>query len=739
MATSGYVDVRLSKWDTLRFSWSLSSQSIAHNTSTVAWKLELVAGEYGYLQTLASKYWLVTVDSNEYSGQNSIGVDNNQTKVLASGSTVIGHDADGSKTFSFSFEQSIDIVFNGDYIDTLSGSGNGVLPDIPQASQPSLVTWPETTNNVGAFGETFSIHMNRASSNFTHTVRYEYGKRSGVIAEGVDTGTTWAVPLEFMNDVPNVTSASGRIYVDTYTDSGKTLVGTKYTGFTVTVPISVKPTCTMTLEDVTGIDDIYGSPVQGLSRIKVTVKPTLAYSSPIASYTINANGVNYSAAEITTEPLKTAGTSRVTVTVKDTRGRTGTAYYDMNVQENTAPRVSTLTVGRCDEDGTENDQGEYCRVVFSALISSMSGKNTAQYTLRYKKSSATTWTQIELTELNNVYDVTSHLEIFAADGNSSYDVEIIATDRHYTEVRSTSVSTAFTLFNCHPSGTGWRFGGVAEDENTLQNDLALHQVGNTYAFQPSAFEGAKGYTLLATINLTALNVNAPIVFIINRRGALCPMTVYARFASSSTSLDPDLASFTYDGDNFGAFMVKTATSTWRLYVDNTSGWSNPCLQSWYTTENQKSRLQITFTHEQVDGTNPNVLGTYYRAVPAKMQSILDYVYPVGSIYFSYSHVSPGDLFGGTWVRLENTFLWAVDEDGAIGQTGGSKTHTLTVDELPSHSHGSVYSQHAAGTKDRAWYSTTGTSMAYGAVATGGGAAHNNMPPYTQVSVWRRTA
>jgi hypothetical protein len=186
-------------------------------------------------------------------------------------------------------------------------------------------------------------------------------------------------------------------------------------------------------------------------------------------------------------------------------------------------------------------------------------------------------------------------------------------------------------------------------------------------------------------------------------------------------------------------MVKTATSTWRLYVDNTTGWSNPCLQEWYTTDNQMSRISVVFPSECVEGTDPSVLGTYYRAVPAKMQSILDFIYPVGSIYLSYSHVSPAELFGGTWVRIENAFLWAVASNGAIGQTGGEAEHTLTVSELPAHTHGSVYSQHATGTKDKAWYTTAGSSVAYGTVSAGGGEAHNNMPPYIQVSAWRRTA
>jgi hypothetical protein len=114
-------------------------------------------------------------------------------------------------------------------------------------------------------------------------------------------------------------------------------------------------------------------------------------------------------------------------------------------------------------------------------------------------------------------------------------------------------------------------------------------------------------------------------------------------------------------------------------------------------------------------------------------------YPVGSIYIAYNHTNPGTLFGGTWVRIENAFLWGVDSSGTIGQTGGERAHKLTVDELPSHTHGSVYSGNAAGTKTHAWLASGGSSMAYGTVATGGGEEHNNMPPYIQVSIWRRTA
>jgi hypothetical protein len=164
------------------------------------------------------------------------------------------------------------------------------------------------------------------------------------------------------------------------------------------------------------------------------------------------------------------------------------------------------------------------------------------------------------------------------------------------------------------------------------------------------------------------------------------------------------------------------------------------LQDWFTTDNQMARLSVEFSDEIIEGTTPSVLGTYYRATPAALPSIIDCLLPVGMIIQLYSHADPNDMYPGTtWVRIENAFLWAVDSVGTIGQTGGEKTVTLTANQIPAHSHGSVYSQHADGTKDKAWYTTTGTSVAYGPVSTGGGQAHNNMPPFVQVSVWRRTA
>lgn len=66
-------------------------------------------------------------------------------------------------------------------------------------------------------------------------------------------------------------------------------------------------------------------------------------------------------------------------------------------------------------------------------------------------------------------------------------------------------------------------------------------------------------------------------------------------------------------------------------------------------------------------------------------NFLDIVYPVGSMYFSTSSVSPADTVGGTWEQIENCLLAASgSEYSNVGNFGGSKT--ITIEQMPSHSH-----------------------------------------------------
>ena len=142
-------------------------------------------------------------------------------------------------------------------------------------------------------------------------------------------------------------------------------------------------------------------------------------------------------------------------------------------------------------------------------------------------------------------------------------------------------------------------------------------------------------------------------------------------------------------------------------------------------------------------------------VPGKITSIANLVYPVGSIYMSINSASPEILFGGTWERIQDTFLLAAGNSYSAGTTGGEATHTLTQTEMPSHTH----TQEAHAHRLHIWFDAAATgskvntpastsplskasftdSLAPKINSTGGGQAHNNMPPYLAVYVWKRTA
>lgn len=169
-------------------------------------------------------------------------------------------------------------------------------------------------------------------------------------------------------------------------------------------------------------------------------------------------------------------------------------------------------------------------------------------------------------------------------------------------------------------------------------------------------------------------------------------------------------------------------------------------------------------------------------------NIFDLIYPVGSIYMSVNSTSPATLFGGTWEQVKDRFLLSAGNTYTNGNTGGEATHTLTQNEMPSHTHTQdshshttdnhyhypspltdyfVTSEEHTANNTRVSYNASGNRLVDGQqntssstfhhrIATssegvyvngtratnqntGGSQAHNNMPPYLVVNVWKRTA
>lgn len=117
---------------------------------------------------------------------------------------------------------------------------------------------------------------------------------------------------------------------------------------------------------------------------------------------------------------------------------------------------------------------------------------------------------------------------------------------------------------------------------------------------------------------------------------------------------------------------------------------------------------------------------------------LNMIYPVGSIYIAFTSTSPATRFGGTWAKITSRFLYCTTNT----DTGGSNTHTLTIDQIPSHQHKVLLSGQGSTRGALSWNgdATNGGLYGGGYVSyTGGGQSHNNMPAYQGVYCWRRTA
>ena len=153
------------------------------------------------------------------------------------------------------------------------------------------------------------------------------------------------------------------------------------------------------------------------------------------------------------------------------------------------------------------------------------------------------------------------------------------------------------------------------------------------------------------------------------------------------------------------------------------------------------------------------------SLKSNQSSIANKIYPVGSIYISAENTNPSVLFGGTWEKIEDSFMLS-SGSYELGTTGGNSSvsytpqgivgdHKLTIQEMPSHNHSITinvgwgsggYGSGAGNASQNNPANLWGASVGY----NGGNQPHNHpftgttasiqtMPPYIVVNVWKRTA
>lgn len=358
-----------------------------------------------------------------------------------------------------------------------SCSGSIPLPDIPRTSSVTV-----TDGYINDGSRPVSIHINTATTAFTHTLRYTFGSLSGTIAtkyQYLDYG--WTLPTSFYTQIPNNTSGVGTLYCDTY--NGDTLIGTSSpVNFTARVDENQsKPTVSSsvtsinktlptgyTTKDLTGSDYIF---IKGVSNAQVTVSATAKNSASISSYRVVNNSRVYTSSSFSISNIENP---KFDVSATDSRGYVG--YQSGNPTSINMVNYVPLTVNP-NIYRPEPTSGEVVLSISGNYFSGSFGKQnnslTVQY--RYKESSASwdgvTYKTITATidSTNNKYSVSLSLGT-TFDYQKSYDFEVVCTDKIQSIPKTYRVSEGipmFAMFKTFIEMFGITAFEISEDGTTL--------------------------------------------------------------------------------------------------------------------------------------------------------------------------------------------------------------------------------------------------------------------------------
>ena len=433
-----------------------SSYSVANNTSEVAYSLVLTGNSGYYFQQwyLTTK---VTINGTEVQNRYekismpspSGGV---STYAVCNGTLTVPHNNDGTKTIAVSATMST-VTSQSILPGTIKMSGDLALTTIPRAS---TMTVPSFT--IGSAG-TMTISM--ASSSFSHTITYSFSGLTGTAASvnaGVSSAT-WTPPNTFYAKLPNSTSGTVSLVLNTY--SGSTLVGSKSYTATVSVGSSIKPTApSITLSPVNTNAWISskGLYVAGYTKIRVQSSATAGSGASMSSYTISG-AFSATGSDVTSSVISSSGSKTVTVTATDSRGRTNSASSSVSFLAYSYPSLTTFTAVRGTYSGgswTSNANGDHIRVEAVGTVSLSANGNTVTKTVKIGNTNpnATSGNYYYFTGTNATTSYTVTGTITDALGNST--------------TRTLTVSTVEVPLNIDVNLPGVGVGMIAQKAKTLE-------------------------------------------------------------------------------------------------------------------------------------------------------------------------------------------------------------------------------------------------------------------------------
>lgn len=417
MATSGTFKTSAYDGACLQFDWQLKSQSTVNNQSVISWTLKGAGIKSGYWYMAGS--FKCTVNGTVVY-QSSTRIKLYTGTVVASGELAIGHDTNGSKSFSAYAECAI-------YVTSVNckGSGSWSLPDIGRASQPSLNTWPNNSPDFN-IGDTIVVHMNRKSTVFTHTVVLKLGSYSYTIGEDVTDNIsldTDKIASSLYAQMPNRNEMTGEIEVTTY--SGSSAIGTSSCAIIAHV-VNSNPTFDVDYSDTNSatvaITENSQYIIRNNSTLQISVSNAQALNSAtLKSITAVVNGnaytgtLNGSTGTINVGVVNVSYDTEVTVKLTDSRGNECQKKITVLVYDWSLPSA-IIKLNR------KNNYYSESVLNVNANYASIGGKNTV--TIRYRKKKVSESSYGSYATIQNNVDVN-----FTADNKFEWNVQVEVSDR----------------------------------------------------------------------------------------------------------------------------------------------------------------------------------------------------------------------------------------------------------------------------------------------------------------------
>lgn len=376
-------------------------QDIANNISNVTVKVFVWRTNTGYT-TYGDGTCYCYINGTNY--EQAISYTN---KITSSGTYIfsktlnITHNADGTKTLSTSAYFNIPSVVSSN-----SNAASFTLTTIPRTSS--------VTCNSFYIGDSTTITINRASSTFTHTVKYVYGSLSGTIATKTsETSIGWTPPTTFYGQIPNGTTGYGSVTCETY--SGDTLIGTATANFNAYAKESdcipdVSATIVDTNANTIALTGDSSKLIKYLSKPQVTVNASAKNSA-----SIRTRRMAWEDGQTSTETTATFNngvtSSNITVSATDSRGYSKSTSYNLSPSrwvEYVKLAFSNISLSRTESTGstaTIKVLGNYFNGSFGAVTNSF----TLKYRYKEEGGNYTNYTTVEVARTNDTFDYSTTL------------------------------------------------------------------------------------------------------------------------------------------------------------------------------------------------------------------------------------------------------------------------------------------------------------------------------------------